>query len=367
MPSLTKKRGKKRWKAVKVVHGIRREKWFPDATKKSERAAVAWEKKAEKEMRAAGAVTITPSSNISLGQWATQYLDYAQARFVHKTYDEKRRCFDRFFTETSKTRPVQTLTPGDVLRFLQSEMKARSGNQANRARKNIVAAWNWGMRYLSPALPGPNPGLVEKMPERRKARYIPPESDFWKLFDVCDDEQDRLMLLMALHTAARRGELFRLRRSDIDMHANQIRLWTRKRLDSSWEFDWLPMTAALRSPLLAWMDRRFAYQDIDPDHVFVCLEKRHFAEHYYGKPFQYRRHWMRRLCKRASVASFGFHAIRHLTASILYRAGEPLEVIQMVLRHKSATTTNRYLHSLGSAHVRAAMDNALIRPTKRGI
>ena len=56
---------------------------------------------------------------------------------------------------------------------------------------------------------------------------------------------------------------------------------------------------------------------------------------------------MKRLCKRAKVPAFGFHAIRHLSASILARAGVPLPTIQMILRHKSSHTTARYLHSIG--------------------
>ena len=36
-----------------------------------------------------------------------------------------------------------------------------------------------------------------------------------------------------------------------------------------------------------------------------------------------------------------------LFRSILYKAGEPVSKIQKILRHQNATTTNRYLSSLG--------------------
>ena len=39
------------------------------------------------------------------------------------------------------------------------------------------------------------------------------------------------------------------------------------------------------------------------------------------QPFKYRLHFMRRICGRAGVKHFGFHAIRHITASILYHLG----------------------------------------------
>lgn len=363
MPTLVSKRGKKRYKGVKTLHGDRREKLFPDATKRSYRAAVAWEEIQEKEMK-------TPSTSShdhapacsTLGEWAVQYLAYAERKYTTKTFDEKRRVFRRFFEMTDRHTLCTALSQGDVLRFLQQEMDDRSGNQANRARKNLVAGWNWGMRYMSPPLPGPNPAMVERMPEHQKERYVPPEGDFWKVFDVCDDPQDRAMLMTALHTAARRSEIFRLRRQDIDLENDQLRLWTRKRRSGSWEYDWIPLTAALRSELLAWMETRLSHEGTDPEHLFVNLDRYQFSTGHYGKPFKNRQHWMKRMCSRASVPPFGFHAIRHLTASILFRHGEPLEVIQRILRHKSATTTNRYLHSIGAQHIRAAMDDALVRP-----
>jgi len=66
---------------------------------------------------------------------------------------------------------------------------------------------------------------------------------------------------------------------------------------------------------------------------------------------------MRRMCKRAGVKRFGFHAIRHLTASTLYNQGHPLSVIQAILRHKSPSTTEKYVKTLGLESVRGVLDN----------
>lgn len=56
---------------------------------------------------------------------------------------------------------------------------------------------------------------------------------------------------------------------------------------------------------------------------------------------------MKSICKKAGVKPFGFHTIRHLGAVILYKEGEEVSTIQKMLRHKHATTTDRYLRSLG--------------------
>jgi integrase len=66
---------------------------------------------------------------------------------------------------------------------------------------------------------------------------------------------------------------------------------------------------------------------------------------------------MRRLYDRTKVKRFGFHAIRHLSASILYNLGYEVAVIQAILRHKSPKTTERYLGSIGLERVREALED----------
>jgi len=77
------------------------------------------------------------------------------------------------------------------------------------------------------------------------------------------------------------------------------------------------------------------------------LDNAYAASHSPGDPFTSRCHFMRKICRRAGVRPFDFHSIRHLSAVILYKAGEPISMIQKVLRHQNATTTNGYLASLG--------------------
>ena len=167
---------------------------------------------------------------VCLGDWALTYLDVSKSRFSDKTYDEKRSMFRRFFREIDPASPVLELKPSKVMAFIVNQKEARSGYAANKDRKNLVAAWNWGMKYMDPPLPGPNPCLVDRMPEVRQPRYVPPEEDFWKVYETAKG-QDQVMLITFLHLAARRGEIFRITWSDVDFGDNRVRLWTRKRSD----------------------------------------------------------------------------------------------------------------------------------------
>ena len=53
------------------------------------------------------------------------------------------------------------------------------------------------------------------------------------------------------------------------------------------------------------------------------------------------------LCARAKVRHFGFHAIRHLTATILAYEGLSIPDVQAILRHSNPNTTARYIAKLG--------------------
>lgn len=288
-----------------------------------------------------------------LGDWAQIYLDFAEIKFSEKTYKEKKSMFQRFFKQVAPELQVESLKPARVLAYVSKQKVIRSGYAANKDRKNLVAAWNWGMKYMDPPLPGPNPCLVERMPEIRKPRYIPLEEDFWKIYDVAED-QDKVMLLAFLHLAARRGELFALKWQDIDFVSNRVRLETRKRKDGTLEFDWLPMTNDLRKAFRwLWQERKLK----DSPYVFLCLEENQVSLEHYGKPFKHRQKFMQKICEKAGVKHFGFHAIRHLSASTLYRLGCDHAIIQAVLRHKLPTTTNRYLRTLGCEDMRGALEN----------
>jgi len=309
---------------------MRYQKLTKRKTFKTKKEAIDWERNAIEELKSPQNETPT----VLLIDWATEYLKFSELKFVKSVWKEKHYLFQRFFKVIDPGLPVESLTSGKVLFYLQEQFKQRSGYAANRQRKNLIAAWNWGMKYLDPTLPGPNPCLVEKFPEVRSERYVPPENHFWKIYEKAETKQDRIMLLAYLHLAARKSELFRLKWQDVDFSTSRIRLFTRKRQDGTLEADWLPMTDDLYQELLDH------YQDHQTEWVFPNPDT--------GDQWADRNKWMRRLCDEAKVKRFGLHAIRHLTASILAKANVPMIDIQAILRHKKLSTTERYIGRIDS-------------------
>ena len=162
------------------------------------------------------------------------------------------------------------------------------------------------------------------------------------------------MLLAFFHLGARRSELFGLKWSEVDFVREQVYLQTRKR-DGGLEGDWVPMTQQLCREMKAWMEAR---KDMAGWIKSTCLSVCHntaFCDDYYGKPFQKRQHFMEKLCTKVGVKPFGFHSIRHLFASRLWRKDVPSAISSSFSRHQSPRTTERYLKSLGLESIRKSL------------
>lgn len=274
---------------------------------------------------------LLPTRTVSLGDFANRYLDWSHIMHSRKTYEEKKAAFRRFFRSFDPSLDTSLLHSGSVLTYLASQAKHRSGYAANKDRKNLVAAWNWGKKYLL-GFPPRNPFLVDRFPEKRCNRYVPPEKDFWAVYDSAELDQDRVMLLCYLHLAARRSEVFRIKLEDVDLVSRQIRLFTRKRKGGSEHSDWLPLTDRLADELSR--------------HLLTISGPWLFPDPKTGEPYVSRQKWLPRLCEKAAVKPFGLHGIRHLAASILVNSGVALSLVQRILRHQKVTTTERYVHCL---------------------
>lgn len=284
-----------------------------------EQSAEAWEKE----------TSLTPT--VCWLDFLTSYLRMAEERFSPKTWKEKQRAAKLSLQIIAPGINVENITSRHGLEILRLAAST-SGNAANKLRKNLAAAWTWGQRYYG--LPQNNPFLsVERFPADQTPRYVPPEDDFWKVYNVADD-RDKVFLLFLLHTGARCGEAFRLVWDDVDFEGGRVRLGTRKTADGGMKYAWLPMTSQLKDAM-----RQLRLEN--PFARIVFEQKRR------GGAYSSRQHMMPLLCKEAGVKPFGFHAIRHLAATILAYAGLDLPTVQAMLRHQSPTTTARYIKSLG--------------------
>lgn len=313
------------WRATAMIDGQRKTKRF-----KSKADAKKWE---VRQRELAENSTLTDTGYLTVVDWLNEYLDHVGPLLVKKTFtEEKLAVCKRFCKFAGPEVEIGQLTSLTAMKYLRAEAKKRTPCAANKDRKNLIAAWNWGIKHRN--FPERNPfSLADKHPVDQKPKHIPTLADAQKVIGAANTPEDRVFLMALLHTAARRGEICRLRWDDVDLEGGKVRLGTRKRKGGAMQYDWIGMTGELAEAFKALRGKARG------EYVFPRTED--------GAPYKCRQHLMKRLCRRAGVRYFGFHGFRHLTASLLAASGVPMPEIQFVLRHQAMTTTNGYIRRLG--------------------
>lgn len=338
MPYKTTKRNKQVVIATVMVAGQRRQKTFPGQTKTVWRKAIVWENRKKKELRSTG-------REKTVREWMDEYLSFAAVKFKGRnTLSAKTAALQKIVAFCGADMMAANITVADCLKHLRQQAVLRTNNAANRDRKELAAAWEFGRKYsgFSPVNPF---RFVDKFPEERHPRYVPPMDDFLKVLHRATG-QDFVMLMVFLCLAPRRSEVFGIKRSDIDFVNKRIKIWTRKRKGGNLEYDWLPIVDGLLPILKKWLIVRKKTKSKYP-HIFLSRS---------GKPFIERADFMGRICRQARVKKFGFHGIRHLTAVYLYHHGEKTQTIQLILRHLDPRTTSKYLKKIGPEEGRTGLD-----------
>ena len=350
-------------RATKMVKGKQVQKLFVPISQakkdiaEAERKAKQWEEEKEKEIRSGAFQTKETVSEFTLSDLAEGYLEFAETRFIRLTFEQKRRAFREFFTLFNPQQSVREVGPGEAEQFMTAKVKSGlTKDTVNRLRKNLRAAWNWGIRQR---ICRENPWqLVEPFRVEKAVRYVPPIEDFDKVLAACEG-QDRVMLLTFLHTGGRRTAVFSLQwERDIDFKQNTIKLWSRKQTGDM-TFYLVPMSGLLRDELLAWANVRRSHTGTDCRFVFVNLDKTPLCNDVYGQPFVVRSHWLKKMCREVGVKEFTFHCIRHLTATELLRKGLSLEFVQAIMGHLNKSTTYNYVKTLAvtSDQLKNALDD----------
>ena len=328
-----------KWRGKRMIGGKTKTKVFPTKTEAKKWEAVQnaeeWQEQEE------------PIPTASVLEFLTAYLDSQKEKVSARNFGEKQLAFKRALRVLKPDGPVDSVTMIQAEQVMRYVARLVSGYAANKTRKDLSAAWTWGKRLYGLTI---NPWReTPKMPADAKPRYVPSEADFWKVYDACRNPTDKTLLLFLLHTGARRDEAFRCAWQDVDFERQQIRLGTRKTATGGMEYAWIPMTTELMKALMLHKDRSKTLL------VFPNPET--------GGKYVHRNKFVHRLCIKAGVQPFGYHAIRHLTATILAHSGMSLPSIQAILRHHNPTTTARYIQSLG---VQSGELDAVFSSKKRG-
>jgi integrase len=239
------------------------------------------------------------------------------------------------------SRRLLDLRPSDIAACLDALARgdAPSGRPASPATQTLYLAvirhalsrakrkWEW----ISD-----NPAQLVEPPTqpRGRVRYLSPaERD--RLLATCSQSAElRLhpLVVLAMATGARQGELLNLRWSDIDLTRRHAILQETKNGDRR--------ALALAGPALDVLGEMAQRRLPGADLVFASRR---------GLATFPREAWERAL-RDAELEDFRFHDLRHTAASYLAMSGATLAEIAEILGHKTLAMVKRYAH-LSHSHV----------------
>jgi len=179
-----------------------------------------------------------------------------------------------------------------------------------------------------------------------RVRYLTGEEEVALIREI--PEEHRPIVIVALNTGLRRGELFGLRWENIDFRTGIITI----PLSKHGEARHVPMNEVVRETLRKLSSRmRFDY--VFTSKIGTPLDPNNFINRVF-KP----------ALKRAEIKDLRFHDLRHDFGSKLTMNGTDIRTVQELMGHKDIRMTLRYSH-LSPEHLREAVES-LGRRINRG-
>jgi integrase len=183
-------------------------------------------------------------------------------------------------------------------------------------------------------------GLIEHVPEFEWLKGDRPEFDFFdfdeaKRLVAAAEGEWRTMILVALRTGMRIGELLALRWEDVDLNAGRITV----RRNVVWGYVGTPKSGKPREIPLSndALAALKSHRHLRGPLVF-CDDGGHMLTE--GEV----RHPLWRACKRAGLRQITWHVCRHTFASHLVMRGVPIKAVQELMGHSTILITMRYAH-----------------------
>jgi len=224
-------------------------------------------------------------------------------------------------------RRLVDITPLMVQEMRNTVKQNASTATANRYHAVLRAVFNrakdWKLFH------GENPGSIARLEKENphRLRYLS-EHEIRKLLLVCDS---RILpiIVCALTTGMRRGEILNLKWLDVDFNQRLI---------------YLTETKSGKAREIPIIEKLYA----------LLSEMPHTSERVFDLPIITLRRCFDKALQKAEISGFRFHDLRHTFAShFIMRTGN-LPALQCILGHSTPVMTQRYAH-LSNSHLRDNM------------
>ena len=262
------------------------------------------------------------NDTLTFRELASEYLnnDYQGARV------QQQKARAKHWVDYLGDRYIVDITTSDISDGINRLSPHLSNATKNRYKAVVSVIFSYACRqYGLTQNPVKN---IRSLPENNARTRFLSNDERSRLFKACRGSQWGklyLLVLLAITTGARRGELLGLEWNDIDFDRRLAHIKTTK----NGEPKVLPLTEGVAIELNKFKGQEASLvfnSEIKPD-----------------KPFEYRKQWIKAL-KEAEINEFRFHDLRHTCASYLAQSGASLLEIADVLGHRQISMTARYSH-----------------------
>ncbi len=231
-----------------------------------------------------------------------------------------------FWVNNLGSKQVEEITRMEISNLLSTLSPRLSNATVNRYKAAISVIFSYACRYFNLI---DNPALhIPSLPENNERIRFLSEAERTRVFKACRASHwDKLYLivLLAITTGARKGELTKLRWNDIDFDRRTAYVATTK----NGQPKVLPLTDSVIKELKLFDTK-------DNSLIFASRIK-------YDVPYCFTKPW-KKVLEDADIKDFRFHDLRHCCASYLAQSGASLIEIADVLGHKDISVTKRYAH-----------------------
>ncbi len=294
----------------------------------------------------------------TVAQYAVRFLDHVQREkraTTHRSYEQVLRL--HVLPSIGSVR-LADLSSAHVKALYQSNLKSASRSMQARIHVTLRVLLNFA-REEGVLQTDPLATIRQAAPRHKLARIESlTEAQVAQLMKAAQPHRLGAMILLAITTGMRQGELFALRWSDVDIARRALSV-VRSAQELDGEITIVePKTATSRRritlPLIAvnaLKARRVLAnnEEHDSDLVFpglrgTTLRKSNFI----------RRDW-KQIQEAAGLSGIRFHTLRHTAASLLLSAGVNPKIVQELLGHASIRLTlETYSHLLPTLQATAA-------------
>jgi len=220
------------------------------------------------------------------------------------------------------------LTPARLAEARERLKRGRSDSTCNRYLAALSHALSVAWREWEWIEQNPARRLKRAKESPGRVRWLSDEEREALLKSCRASANHRLypLVLLALCTGGRQGELLRLRWGDVDLGRKSVQFVETK--------NGVSRSVPLVDPAMASLRTMMSTRRLDIDLLF--------PNRWRQATFP-RKAWEAALLA-ASIKDFRFHDLRHSCASYLAMAGATIREIQMILGHKTIAMTARYSH-----------------------